>query len=125
MGIFTAGCGGGGSEETKPISGPAKEAASVVERLEKATAQKDFGTICNELLAASTRKQAGGDDCPAVLGARARSVAKPRIKILSIEVSDGRAQVKVRTTAQGQAAATDVVRLVREGGSFRVLSLGR
>jgi hypothetical protein len=31
---------------------------------------------------------------------------------------------RVRTTATGQAATGDVIRLVREGGRFRISSLG-
>ncbi len=123
--VFAVGCGGGGDESPKPVSGPAKEAAAVVQRLEKATAQKDFTTICDELLASATRKQAGGDQCVAVLGARVRDVKRPRIKIESIEIQGDRAEVKVRTTADGQATIIDVVRLVRENGKFRVISLGR
>jgi hypothetical protein len=123
--MFMGGCGGGGDSKPKPISGPAKDAADVIQRFEKATAQQDFTTICDELLAASTRKQAGGADCPAVLDQRARGVRRPRIRIQSIEVKGNQAQVRVRTTAIGQAPSSDVIRLVRENGRFRVLSLGR
>jgi hypothetical protein len=123
--LFGAGCGGGGASKPQPIAGAAKEAAEVVQRLEKATARKDFTTICDDLLASATREQAGGDDCAAILGARVRDVRRPRIKIQSIDLDGPRAQVKVRTTAVGQAPATDVIRLVRENGRFRVISLGR
>jgi hypothetical protein len=123
--VLIAGCGGGGSGKPEPISGPAKEVAAVIQRLEKATAQRDFATICNDLLAAVTRRQAGGDSCPDVLGQRARGVSRPRIRIQSIEVSGNQARVRVRTTATGQAAIGDVIRLVREHGRFRVLALGR
>src|SRR3954465_15321060 len=125
MGLLVVGCGGGKSPAPKPVSGPAKEAAAVIEELEKATAQKDFPRICDDLLAAATRKQAGGDQCPAVLGARARGVSRPRIRIQGIEVQGDHALVRVRTTAAGQAPTTDVVRLIRENGRYRVLSLGR
>jgi hypothetical protein len=120
-----AGCGGGDSPQPKPVSGPAKEVATVVEQLETATAKKDFTTICADLLARATREQAGGTQCPAVLEARARDVRRPRIVIQAIEVQGDRAQVRVRTTAVGQTAKTDTIRLVRESGRFRVLSLGR
>ena len=123
--VFVAGCGGGGGGKPKPISGAAKQAATVIQRLEKATARRDFTTICDDLFAATTRKQAGGDSCPDVLDQRARGVRRPRIRIKSIEVSGNAARVRVRTTATGQAPITDVIHLVRENGSFRVLSLGR
>jgi hypothetical protein len=123
--VFVAGCGGGGAARPKPISGPAKEVADVVQRLQKATAERDFTTICHQLFAASTRAQAGGADCPAVLGARARGVQRPRIVIKAIELQGAGARVTVRTTATGQAATTNVIRMVREKGQFRVSSLGR
>jgi hypothetical protein len=97
----------------------------VVQRLQKATAQRDFTTICDQLLAADTRAQAGGADCPKVLGERVRGVRHPRIVIKAIELRGQTARVTVRTTAGGQAAITDVIRLVRERGRFRVSSLGR
>jgi hypothetical protein len=123
--LFFAGCGAGSTPKPKPISGPAKDVAAVVERLQKATAQKDFQTICNDLLSAATRRESGGTNCPAVLGARARGVSRPRIVIKSIEVDGPSARVAVRTTAGGQAETTDIIQLVREHGHFRIASLGR
>jgi hypothetical protein len=122
--VLAAGCGGGKNPAPKAISGPAKEVADVVSRLERATAMRDFGTICNNLLASATRTQAGGADCVRVLGERAGGVRRPRIVIQAIEVAGNRAQARVRTSARGQAPATDVLRMVREGGRFRISSLG-
>jgi hypothetical protein len=122
---LAVGCGGGGPSAPKPISGPAKEVADVVARLQKATARQDFATICDDLLAAATRSQAGGADCVRVLGERAGSVRRPRIVVQAIEVDGNSAQARVRTTARGQAATTDVIRLIREGGRFRISALGR
>jgi hypothetical protein len=123
--MLMVGCGGAGSGKPKPISGPAKEVAGVIQRLEKATAERDFTTICGDLLAAATRRQAGAADCADVLDQRARGVRRPRIRIQSIDVRGNQAVVRVRTTASGQAPTADVIRLVRENGKFRVLSLGR
>ena len=123
--LLIAGCGGGGSRKPEPISGAAKEVATVIDRLEKATAKRDFTTICNLLLSTATRKQAGGDSCPQVLDERARGLRHPHIRIESIEVQGNQAQAHVRTTATGQEPISDVIRLVREKGRFRVLALGR
>jgi hypothetical protein len=97
----------------------------VIQRLEKATAAHDFATICDDLLSAATRKRAGGQDCAAVLSERAGGIRRPRIRIQAIDVRDGTAQARVRTTAVGQAATTDVIQLIREHGGFRIASLGR
>jgi hypothetical protein len=125
LSVLVAGCGGGENGKPKPISGAAKQVAQVIERLETATAKRDFQSICDELLAAATRRQAGGAECPAVLAARARGVRRPRIVIRQIAVQGSQAVARVTTTAIGQAPATDTIRLVREGGSFRIASLGR
>lgn len=122
--LLAAGCGGGDKVSPKPIQGPAKEVADVITRLESATAKQDFATICDDLLAAATRRQAGGADCVSVLQKRAGDVRRPRIVVQSIEVSGNTAQARVRTTATGQAATTDLIRLVREGGRYRISSLG-
>src|SRR6476619_3868780 len=106
--MLAAGCGGGGKGSPKPISGPPKEVADVVTQLQQATAKRDFNTICNDLLASAARQRAGGADCARLLGARAGSIRRPRILVQSIEVDGNRAQVRVRTTAAGQAATTDV-----------------
>jgi hypothetical protein len=124
IGLVAVGCGGGGGDAPKPIAGPAKEVATVIQRLQTATRRHDFQTICDDLLAAATRRQAGGDQCATVLGERAKGVRRARIVVQSIEVSGNTALARVRTTATGQAATSDVIRLVREGGRYRISSLG-
>lgn len=94
--LIVGGCGGGGASKPKPVSGPAKQVASVIWRLQKATAAHDFATIC-----------------------------RPLIRIQAVEIQDGRAAAGVQTTGVGQAPTTDVIRLVREKRGFRIVSLGR
>jgi hypothetical protein len=122
--LFAAGCGGGGGEEPAPIKGPAKEVAAVVQRFETAMRQQDFQVVCDELLASSVRSRSGGEDCPRILGQRAADVKRPRIRIDSIEVAGDKATVRVHTTAAGQGSVADTIRLAREGGRFRIASLG-
>jgi hypothetical protein len=122
--LFAAGCGGGGNGSPKPIQGPAKEAAAVVERLHTALVQRDYQTVCDLLLSAAERRQAGGDQCPSILAQSAGDLRNPRITIEGIEIARDHALVRVRTTAVGQAPARDVIRLVREGGRYRIASLG-
>jgi hypothetical protein len=122
--LLAVGCGGGGNAQPKPISGPAKEVADVIARLQKATARQDFATICDDLLASATRKQAGGADCARVLAERGRGIARPRIVVQAIAVKGNSARARVLTTARGQAPTADVIQLVREGGRFRISSLG-
>jgi hypothetical protein len=122
--LLAAGCGGARHQAPRPVNGAAKEAAAVVERLASATVQRNFAVICDDLLTASERRQAGGDQCATLLAERARGVQRPRIRVRRIELGPGAALVHVTTTASGQAPVDEVVRLVREGGRFRVASLG-
>ena len=124
MCALAVGCGGAEKGSPKPISGPPKEVAAVVAQLERATAKRDFNAICDDLLSSAARQRAGGSDCARLLGERAGTIRRPRIVVQSIEVNGSRAQVRVRTTAGGQAATTDVLHMVRENGRFRISSLG-
>lgn len=123
VGAVLAGCGDGDGDP-RPITGPAREAADVVERFERATASHDFATICAELFTAAVRERAGGEDCEQALAERGRRVRRPRILIDRIEVEGKRARVKVTTSAAGQARVSDTIVLAREDGRFRIASLG-
>jgi hypothetical protein len=118
-----AGCGGGGGEP-RPIKGPAKEVADVIQRFEGATRRHDFALVCEELFTTAVRKRAGGADCAQVLAQRGGRVRKPQIDIERIEITGRRALVKVTTTAEGQARVVDTIELVKERGRFRIASLG-
>jgi hypothetical protein len=124
--VLVAGCGGGGGQKaSKPVTDRAQAAASVVSQLERATAKRDYATICDELLTASERSQAGGAECPRLMAARAQGVAHPRIVIRRIELTPKGALVHVQTTATGQAPTNDIIHLVLEGGRLRIAALGR
>ena len=122
--LVAAGCGGGGKHKPKPATGPAQEAASVIDGLHKALVKHDFRTVCDRLLASSERRQAGGAQCPQRLEQSAGDLRNPTIAIEGIELGPNVALVHVRTTAAGQAPVRDVIRLVRERGRFRIASLG-
>jgi hypothetical protein len=115
------GCGGGGDE--RDPSGLAREAAAVVEQLERAIARGDFERVCGELLSAEVRRQAGGGGCPAMLARTSAGVERPRIQVKRIEVHGADAAVEVVTSAAGQSRASDTIRLVREEGGYRISSL--
>ena len=118
-----SGCSGGSDDDPKPIEGAPKEVTEAVAALEAATRERDFQRICDELLARAARKRAGGEDCAELLRSTAGDVRRPKISPLSIRVRGERADVRVRTTARGQAAIEDTIRLVREGGRWRIAAL--
>ena len=119
----TNGCSLGGDEEPEPATGATREIGQVVAALERATASRDFRTICDDLFTRGARRRAGGRDCARLVRESARDVRRPRIEVRGIEIERGRARVRVRTRAEGQRPLADVIELRREGGEYRVDSL--
>jgi hypothetical protein len=119
---FLTGCLGA-DEEPVPATGAARDIAAVVERLERATARSDFGTVCDDLFTAAARERAGGDDCERLTGSAAEGIRRPGIEIEAIDIRADRARVEITTRAEGQAEVSDVLELRREGGEWRVEAL--
>jgi ketosteroid isomerase-like protein len=118
------GCSLGGDEEPQPVSGVPKEIAATVEQLERAVATRDFAEVCDELFTKAARERSGGADCAKQLSVAAEGVRRPRIQVAGITVEGDKAVVTVVTRAEGQARVSDELRLRREGGRWRVESLG-
>src|SRR5687767_16010193 len=122
--VVLAGGGCGGDDgDGRDAGGLAREAAKVVEDLERAIAAGEFERICAELLSAEVRRQAGGGDCPAMLRRTSAGVSRPRIDVQAIRIEDATAAVDVVTVAEGQARVEDTIRLVREAGTYRISQL--
>jgi hypothetical protein len=117
------GCSIGADDEPQPVSGVPKEIAATVDRLGSAIAKKDYAEVCDALFTAAARKRAGGADCAKELTDAAGNVTNPAIEIRGIEVRGDRAEVKVASTAVGQARLIDTLQLRREGGRWRVDAL--
>ena len=120
---FLTGCLGA-DEEAAPARGAARDIAGVVDRLERATAGRDFGTICEELFTAAARERAGGQDCERLTRSAAEGVARPRIEMKAMHVRADTARVELTTRAAGQAEVPSVLELRRERGEWRVDALG-
>jgi hypothetical protein len=120
---FLAGCLGA-DDDPRPATGTPRAIAELVQRLERATADHDFQTICRDLLTPSARRQAGGPDCARLTRSAAAGVERPSIEIVSIDLAGASARAHVRTRASGQALVSDVLVLRRAGGEWRVDSLG-
>jgi hypothetical protein len=118
------GCSLGGDEEAPPAAGAPAGIAAVVNQLERATAARDFATVCDEVFTAAARRHSGGADCARLLRSSAEGVRRPSIEIRGITLHGRRAQVDVRTSAKGQETVSDVLELRREGGEWRVEALG-
>jgi hypothetical protein len=120
---FLTGCLGA-DEEPAPAGGAVRDVAGVVERLERATADGAFGTVCEEVFTAAARERAGGEDCERLTRSAAEGIARPRIGIEAIELRGDLARVEITTRAADQAVVPGVLELRRERGEWRVEALG-
>jgi hypothetical protein len=121
--LAPAGCSLGGDEEPKPATGPAQQVAVVIEQLERATREGDYADVCEDVLTEAARERAGGEECERLLRSAAEGLERPSIEIVRIDVNGGRASVRVRTKASGQALVSDTLALRGEGGEWRVEAL--
>ena len=113
-----------GDDRPPLVSGTAAEAVATIDAFSKALADRDFAAICDRLFSADARVAAGGDNCQSVLAQAAAQLRTPRVRITSLSVSRGGAIVRVVASVTGQHPASDVIRLIRERGRFRILSAG-
>ena len=120
--IGLSSCGGGDGDD-QDAGGLAREAAAVIEQLERSIAGGEYERICSELFSAEVRRQAGGGECPAMLERTSAGVERPRIEVKDIKIEGATATVDIVTVAEGQARVEDTIRLVREEGTYRISSL--
>ena len=120
---FLAGCLGA-DEEPRPASGAPRAIAEVVQRLERATADRDFAVVCRDLFTAAARERAGGRDCVRLTRSATAGVERPSLELVAIDLEGASARVRVRTRATGQAPLSDVLLLRRQRGEWRVEALG-
>ena len=92
-------------------------------RYEKASADKDVQTLCDELFASSFVRQtaSSGLPCEVALRTALEDVSSPKLEVLSVEVNGDRALARVRGTAAGQVPGESNYTLVREGDAWRIL----
>ena len=128
-GIAAAFLGGGqlgdGEEEApRPVSGASRQIADTILQFERALADGDFATICGNLFTVEAREAAGGDRCPSVLQDTAGGLRSPDVRIVAINVRGNTATATVRARVAGGPPVTDVIRLVRQGGRYKIVSAG-
>ena len=90
-----------------------------------ATRDKDYQTICDDLYAEDLveRVREAGLPCEVALRTGLEDRQNPRLEVLGVEVNGDQALARVRSTAGGEPTSTDLVRLVKEDGGWRIASL--
>ena len=114
-----AGCGQGGPSDEDLV-------ARTVSAFARASAAKDYTTLCDRLLAPSlvARLEGVGLPCKRALRKALGDVQDPRLTIGRITVNGDRASAEIRTSASGQAPSKDTLELQRVNGGWRIASLG-
>jgi hypothetical protein len=120
--LFAVGCG---ADDEKADETPEAQVRAVVERFAQATANKDYQTICDALLASTLVRNVErlGLPCEVALQRGLGEVRAPRLEIRQIVVRGNRALVSVHSTAAGQAPSDDALELVTEDEDWKIASL--
>jgi hypothetical protein len=91
-----------------------------------ATAHHDYDRICDDVLAPvlSERLAALGLPCEVAVSRFLSRTRTPRITVLGVTIAGERARAVVRSSAAGQPASRDVLRLLETDDGWRISSLG-
>ena len=117
--LILVGCGEGGPT-------PEEQVRSTVTEFGRATAAKDYQTLCDRLLAPSLVDdvESIGLPCEVALRQGLGGVREPRLTIGRIQVKDDTASAEVRTAAAGEEPSKDTLELVNLDGEWKISSLG-
>jgi hypothetical protein len=114
--LALGGCGRSDEDEVRAALG----------RYAEATADRDWGTLCADVLAPElvAKMRAVGLRCEDVLRTGLGDARRPRLTVRNVRITGDRAVALVHTTAANQAAADVQFRLVKEDDAWKVASLG-
>lgn len=101
------------------------EVRDTLDAFAQATAQKDYQRLCDELFAASLVQQVTKVlPCEQALSRSDLATATdPKLEVQSVTVEGESATAKVRSSAANQKPSSDTVKLAKEDGEWRVVSL--
>ncbi|MDX6698719.1 MAG: hypothetical protein QOE65_2116 [Solirubrobacteraceae bacterium] len=102
-----------------------QQVRDTLSRFERATAQKDYSALCDDLLARELvgRLRSVGLPCPQALSRALGQVIQPAVEVDRVRVKGDTALALITTTAAGQQPSRDTMRLVRQSGHWRVSAL--
>jgi hypothetical protein len=120
MAPVLAGCGSSGPTDEQLV-------ARTVTAFGRATAAKDYRSLCERILAPSLIEQLTqiGLPCEQALAKGLGSVRSPSLTLGAVTVEGDTATAEVRTRAADQAPSRDTLRLEKVRGAWRVASLTR
>jgi copper chaperone CopZ len=124
LAALAAGCGVATSgNSANKFNGEAQQAAQTIEDLQSAGQKSDEAKICNDLLAQALRSKLG--NCQTTVKTAIKNTDSFDLTVQSVQVTGASATAKVRAKRGGSTPdEIDTVGLVREGGRWRISSLG-
>ena len=117
--LVLVGCGDAGPT-------PEEQVRTTVSEFGRATAEKDYSTMCDRLLAPDLVEevQQVGLPCERALKQGLDRVREPRLTIGAVKIDGDRATAEIRTSAAGEKPSKDTLRLVNINGTWKISSLG-
>jgi ketosteroid isomerase-like protein len=110
-----AGCGASQKDEIQ----------AKVEQFARATASRDYATLCNQVLAPGLVQHLtdAGLTCQQAMKVFVQSVDNPTLSVAKVTVTGNTASATVLTTATGQKAALASIELIQTKHGWRLASL--
>jgi hypothetical protein len=117
--LLLAGCGDAGPT-------PEEQVRATVGDFGRATAVKDYGALCDRILAPQLVDKVTqvGLPCEAALRRGLGRVRDPHLTIGRVQVDGDRASAEIRTSAAGEQPSKDTLKLVNVNGTWKISSLG-
>ena len=120
---LATGCGTAGNDSSSDFTGARKDVAKTIEDLESAARKSDEDEICTRLLASSLidTLRAGGQSCTKAISDALDDADTFDLTVKSVTVTGTSATAVVDSK---EKAANDTFKLAKEGGSWKIASLG-
>jgi hypothetical protein len=117
--LVLAGCGDAGPT-------PEELVRATVGDFGRATAAKDYRTLCDRILAPQLVDKVTqvGLPCESALREGLGAVRDPHLTIGTVNVDGDDATAEIRTSAAGEAPSKDTLKLVNVNGTWKISSLG-
>jgi hypothetical protein len=117
--LVLAGCGDAGPT-------PEELVRTTVGDFGRATAAKDYRTLCDRILAPQLIDKVTqvGLPCESALREGLGGVKDPHLTIGRVQVDGDKASAEIQTSAAGEAPSKDTLKLVNVNGTWKIASLG-
>jgi hypothetical protein len=115
LSVAAAGCGKSDQQQVR----------DTLKRYEQATGRQDYNALCAKVLARSLidRLAQVGLPCDQALRIGLGTVRNPKLQVVRVRITGGLALALVRSSAAGQPTSTDTIRLIKDGGDWKISSL--